>query len=322
MFFRTEIELPPNKWAISHQDRLFGIGSCFIEAMGRRLSENKFQISTPFATIFNPLSIFRLLRIAAQIEEVDEKLFIENQEGIAYHYDFHSSWRNRDIASLRAGIAEQLPAITDFLHKSQFVLITFGTAWVYELRDTHRVVANCHKMPATFFDKRLLSVEEIVQDFESLQSIFDTKQIILTVSPVRHLKDTLPLNAVSKSVLRLACHYLQEKYPNIYYFPAFELINDDLRDYRFYADDMLHIGSQGEEYIWNKFLKSCIRADSQEIISKWKKISASLKHQFFNTNTPAYQAFLEKVLKDLQAIATDIDVSEEITKISALIKPS
>jgi len=174
-------------------------------------------------------------------------------------------------------------------------------------------------MPASLFCKRLLCVDEILQDFEHLKAVLSEKKIILTVSPVRHLKDTLPLNAVSKSVLRLACHYLQEKCENVYYFPAFELINDDLRDYRFYAEDMLHVNSQGEGYIWSKFVQACLDAKSQELIEKWQKISARLAHQFFNKQTPAYQEFLQNTLKDLEWIASEIDVSKEIAYVRTLL---
>lgn len=319
MSFRTEITLSPYGWSISHQDKIFGIGSCFAEAIGKRLAESKFQVSTPFGTVFNPISIFRLLRIASQIETIEEHLFLKNHEQIAYHYDFHSSWRNHEVDLLRSDIQQKLPAISQFFKASKYLLITFGTAWVYELSESKRIVANCHKMPATLFKKRLLGVEEIIEDFERLQKLVSSKTIILTVSPVRHLKDTLPLNAVSKSILRLACHYLQEKYKNVYYFPAFELINDDLRDYRFYAEDMLHINSQGEEYIWNKFIESCISAKSREIIAKWKKIVSRLEHQFFNKETSVYRAFLQKTLADLQEISAEIDVSAEIANVSKLL---
>jgi len=320
MSFRTEIKLSPYEWSISHQDKIFSIGSCFAEAIGKRLQDNKFStLNNPFGTIFNPISIFRLLKIALQIEQINENLYIKNHEQIAYHYDFHSSWRNYEIDLLRADITQKIPFITEFLGKSQFLLITFGTACVYELKEIGRIVANCHKMPASLFNKRLLCVDEILQDFESLQNILFDKKIILTVSPVRHLKDTLPLNAVSKSVLRLACHYLQEKYANVYYFPAFELINDDLRDYRFYAEDMLHISSQGEEYVWSKFTKACLHAKSQELIEKWQKISARLAHRFFNKQTPTYQEFLQNTLKDLEWIASEIDVSDEIAYFQKLL---
>lgn len=315
MSFRTEIKLSPYEWSINHQDKIFSIGSCFAEAMGKRFSESKFQVSTPFGTIFNPISIFRLLRISSQIEKIDEHLFIKNHEEIAYHYDFHSSWRNYEVDSLRTDIEEKLSAISRFLQESEYLLITLGTAWVYELSARQRIVANCHKMPATIFNKRLLSVEEIIEDFEKLQSCVSSKKIIFTVSPVRHLKDTLPLNTVSKSVLRLACHYLQEKYANVYYFPAFELINDDLRDYRFYTEDMLHINSQGEQYIWDKFVESSISPKSREIIAKWKKIKNHLGHQFFNKQTPLYREFLQKVLADIESLSTEINVSEEMAKL-------
>lgn len=317
--FRTEIILPSYHLDISYQDRIFSIGSCFAEAIAKHLAERKFRVAYPFGTIFNPSSIFRLLRIASQTEKIDKKLFIKNQEQIAYHYDFHSSWKSLEINILQDDINQKLPQITNFFNESQYLFITFGTAWVYELKAEQRVVANCHKMPASLFNKRLLSVEEIKHDFESLPSLISSKKIILTVSPVRHLKDTLPLNAVSKSVLRLACHYLQEQYPNVYYFPAFELINDDLRDYRFYADDLLHINSQGEAYIWDKFVHSCLSATSQEVMKKWEKIATRLKHQFFNTKTPAYQDFLQKTLADLEEIATEIDVSAEKAQIANLL---
>ena len=155
MSFRTEIKLSPYEWSINHQDKIFSIGSCFAEAMGKRFSESKFQVSTPFGTIFNPISIFRLLRISSQIEKIDEHLFIKNHEEIAYHYDFHSSWRAQEIDLLRKNIEENLADIIDFFQESKYLFITLGTAWVYELSASQRIVANCHKMPATILNKRL-----------------------------------------------------------------------------------------------------------------------------------------------------------------------
>jgi hypothetical protein len=198
--------------------------------------------------------------------------------------------------------------------------MTYGTAWVYQLKDNGEIVANCHKVPANQFSKSLLSHLAITESFDefylTLKKINPAIQIILTVSPVRHLKDKLALNSVSKSVLRLACHTISSSHDDVHYFPAYEIMLDDLRDYRFYKADLIHPSDVAEEYIWEQFITCYADEHLRQFIQDWKAILAALAHRSFHSNTVAHQQFLKNTLEKLQAFKTLVDVEPEI----ALIK--
>jgi len=203
-------------------------------------------------------------------------------------------------------------------------MITYGTAWVYRRKDNASIVANCHKQPASSFDKSLLSVDEVMasfQDFyQQLKAINPKVNIILTVSPVRHLKDTIPLNAVSKSVLRLACHQLSERFSDLYYFPAFEIVTDDLRDYRFYKADMIHPSKEAETYIWAKFVEVFGTEDFIQFIPRWEEILTAFAHKPFYPETEAHQRFLGQLLQKLKHLQSLVNVDFEVKSVQNQIK--
>ncbi|MCS6795771.1 MAG: GSCFA domain-containing protein [Raineya sp.] len=319
MQWHTELHITEKIPFLTHAHKIFTLGSCFAEAMGKKLAENKWQVAiNPFGTIYNPLAIFRILRFCGGTEVPQKKFCVQNPEKIWLHYDFHSLLRAETQEILWENIRQKTTEMARFFAKNPVLILTLGTAWVYEIEN--HSVANCHKMPASCFQKRLLSVEEILQDFEYTYPILQEKIIIFTVSPVRHLKDTLPLNSVSKAVLRLACHYLQAKYVNVYYFPAFELVIDDLRDYRFYTDDLLHITPQAENYIWQKFQESYLPTETQKIVESWSKIQRKLQHKPFNPTSEAHQNFLKNLLQELQDMQKYFDVSQEIQEVRSQIQ--
>ena len=195
---------------------------------------------------------------------------------------------------------------------------------MYVQNQNNEIVANCHKIPQKNFTKKMLSVEEIVADFEEIYPKLVEKniQIILTVSPVRHIKDTLVLNSVSKSILRVAAHILAEKYEKVHYFPSFELMNDDLRDYRFYKTDMLHPSPQAEDYIWQKFVQACMNAPTQAIMQVWEDLYKNISHK--NQKSEKYNQFLQKTFFELENLAQtlvgEIDLKEEIEKLRKRLK--
>lgn len=312
MEWRTELHITEKRTFLTHTEKVFSVGSCFAEAIGKRLAENKWDIAVnPFGTIYNPISIFRLIRFCSQLESPQEKFCLKNTENIWLHYDFHSVLRADSKEELWQVIAEKILQMRQFFQQSSVLLLTLGTAFVYEVQG--HIVANCHKMPASTFQSRLLTVEDILKDFEKTSPAMQEKKIILTVSPVRHLRNNLPLNSVSKAILRLACHYLQEKYSNIFYFPAFEIVIDDLRDYRFYAEDLLHITTQAENYIWQKFVEKFMPIQTQQLIEKWQKILQKLKHKPFNPQSDAHQKFLQSTLQELRSFSSFFDVHQEET---------
>lgn len=322
MQFRTELMIPQAAEAITHKSRLLLVGSCFADEVGQRLTDDKFQaLVNPFGTIFNPLSVFELLQKSLSREPL-QTMPVE-RDGLFFHYGLHSRYFADSAEAVQELARRQLRQTADFLQISadsdKWLIITLGTAWIYELADSGVPVANCHKMPAQLFHKRLLQVEEIVAAFQKLYAVLPADwRLILTVSPVRHIKDTLPLNTVSKSVLRLAVHQITEKFPQIAYFPAYELLLDDLRDYRFYAEDLLHPSKQAVNYIFDKFAATYFREPTLQLIQQWQKIRQGLAHRPLQANSDAHRRFLEQLSQKLAEIAPYLDVSEEIAALNRM----
>jgi GSCFA family len=323
MNFRTELKIQADKVNINHQNQILSLGSCFADRIGGRLKFNKFNISAnPFGVIFNPISLNRLIGLSLQSSGIDPKLCVERDERI-YHYDLHSSINEKSQNLLIQQSDSIIQEVHHFLKNTDLLILTWGTAWVYELPDEHRIVANCHKQPASFFAKRLLELEEILADFDEmftrLHSLNPRIRVLLTVSPVRHLKDTIPLNSLSKAVLRLACHKICTQYEAVSYFPSYELVMDDLRDYRFYASDMIHPNEVAEDYIWLKFSDGFFDLRTQDLLKKWNKIHHALNHRPFNPQGKSYQDFLENTLNELRSVAQDLPVEHEIQHLQNIL---
>jgi hypothetical protein len=204
------------------------------------------------------------------------------------------------------------------------LILTFGTSFIYKLLNPQVYVANCHKMPKNLFEKELLSVKDICRGFavlyRELKEINPNLRIILTVSPVRHTKDGMAENQVSKSILRAACHYLTTDYEDVEYFPSYEIMMDDLRDYRFYKPDMIHPNEVAEQYIFEKFSETYFDENLKDFIKKWQPIQKALAHRPFDEKSESHQKFLKKLLKDLQEISTLVNVEKEISEISFSLK--
>ena len=251
MQFRTE--LTPDRLPVQLRltDRVVTIGSCFAEVMGNRLAEHKLAVqNNPLGTLFNPFSISKLLTLALTGSVPDTAGYVE-RDGLWFHYDVHSSLWGTSKEALAGLIQVRLQAVGDALRKANWLLLTLGSAVVYEQKETRKIVANCHKMPGTLFNKRLCEIAPVRHELTKLLSLFQANnpnlRIILTVSPVRHIRDGLVLNSASKALLRVLCDELSGTYPNVHYFPAYELVQDDLRDYRFYEADLIHPNAQAHD---------------------------------------------------------------------------
>jgi GSCFA family len=312
--FRTTFQIPTSKQKISLDSQTLTVGSCFADVVGNQLRDNKLDVLVnPFGTLFNPLSIFKILSPA--YTQADERLYVENQK-MWLHYDFHSQFISNLKENLDAQINQTLFAINSLLPTTNHLIITFGTAFIYRLLNPQTYVANCHKMPNNLFEKELLSVKDICKGFailhKELKEINPDLKIILTVSPVRHTKDGIPENQVSKSILRAACHYLTTDYENVVYFPSYEIMMDDLRDYRFYKPDLIHPNEVSEQYIFEQFAETYFDEDLKDFIKEWTSIQASLNHRPFNEKSESHQTFLKKLLGDLMKISGKVDVREEV----------
>lgn len=312
--FRTTFQIPPSKHKILLDSQILTLGSCFADVVGNQLRNNKLDVLVnPFGTLFNPLSIFKIL--SPSYREADERLYVENQK-MWFHYDFHSQFISNSKENLKEQVNQTIFAINCQLPTTNHLIITFGTAFIYKLLNPQIHVANCHKMSNGLFEKELLSVKDICKSFAIfhaiLKEINPNLKIILTVSPVRHTKDGVAENQLSKSILRAACHYLTTDYEDVEYFPSYEIMMDDLRDYRFYKSDLIHPNEVAEQYIFEKFSETYFDENLKDFSKDWTSIQTSLNHRSFNEKSENHQVFLKKLLDDLMKISVRVDVREEV----------
>lgn len=306
--FRTALN-PTGGESIDYSTRVLTLGSCFSEHMGEYLHANKFNsLINPFGIVYNPLSI------GNSIERLlDKKLFNENDlfehEGVWNSFSHHSRYSGTDKSSVLENINSKLLAGSNFLQQADVMLLTFGTAWVYEFKKSGEVVSNCHKVPAKEFRRYRLTVQKIVAYYkliiEKLRNQNSNLKLIITVSPVRHLKDGFHENQLSKAVLLLAVEELTEVFEQVYYFPSYELMMDDLRDYRFYNDDMLHPSPLAVSYIWEKFKQAWINPAYEPVMKQIKKIEQASKHRPFQVESESHQKFLRNQLQAINKLKAD-----------------
>ena len=300
MKFRTEIEPLATDLRIGYRNRILALGSCFASHMADRLAAAKFHVvKNPSGILFNPLSIAEAIRSYAAAQPVTRQELGFDGE-LWYHFDFHGDFSapTADEALQRMNRARQAGA--EALRTADRVILTLGTAWVYE-HDGH-VVANCHRRPAAEFSRRRLTVDEVVTCLtEIIEGPLAGKRTLLTVSPVRHLGDGLPGNAASKATLRLAAEILKERLPQAVYFPAFEILLDDLRDYRFYADDLVHPAQQAIAYLWERFTEALLDDEARRLLPEVEAIVAAAAHRPRNPRSEAHRAFCRR---QLERIAT------------------
>ena len=322
--FRTELKVTPSAVKIDIGNRVITQGSCFSQAIGHRLAQHKLDtLVNPFGVIYNPESIHQVLAYSIFNERMPDHTFVENN-GVSLNFNVHSEISAVSRQELQTKLSNAIGSTHYVLKDAQWLFLTYGTAWVYERKDTGEVVANCHKLPASAFSRRLLSAEAVAASFASLYEAIkkynpDIK-IILTVSPVRHVKDTLELNSVSKAVLRVGCHDICRQHADVEYFPAYEMMMDDLRDYRFYKADMLHPTEEAEDYIWEKFMERYFSLRLKDFVRKWSAILSALRHKPFHPQTEAHQQFLRETLRKLEELQTVVDVNEEIAAVTGQIK--
>lgn len=296
------------------------MGSCFSTMIGDKLEERKFKVlNNPFGTVFNPISLFELLHGSLLLQPIDESLVVTNDQRY-YHYNTHSALSFGQRNKLLVKLSARQAASHDFLRKASHIFLTFGTAHAYELISNGQIVANCHKQPKNLFKKRLLGLDEMMNGFRGFQKVIEnvnpTAEIIVTVSPVRHIKDGIPENQLSKSLLRVLCHEMAEECPRVSYFPSYELMMDDLRDYRYYKDDMIHPTAFAENYIWELFKSACFDQETLRSMDKIDSIIRDLQHRPFHPHSQSHHQFLHKLLQKMEQMGPAFDFSKEINVIS------
>ena len=315
MQFRTTVKIESLKQKIGHNDSILSLGSCFADNIASRLAAAKFQITaSPSGVLFNPESIASAIERYSRAAAPTAEELREGDEGW-YSFDFHSSLSHSEREVALAQMQQAVEQGAEALAKAKVVIVTFGTAWVYRLKENGRVVANCHKQHQSLFSREMLSIEEIVERYAPLmEGVLAGKKVIMTVSPIRHLSDGLEANSLSKAILRVAIDKLAERYDNVHYFPSFELLNDDLRDYRFYADDMTHPSAVAIDYIWERFEEYAFSAATTDIIKRLRKIADAVAHRPLNADTEAHRNFCLKMIGEIAAmecVTRGIDFSEE-----------
>lgn len=275
MKLMTTVDIPAGI-PIGYDDKIMLLGSCFSDNIGEQLRRRLFDVCiNPFGTLYNPLSIDRAIDILLTKDRYSADDLFESR-GTWHSFDHHSRFSGADLNRTLTGINDSLIAAKKALRSTSVLIITFGTAYVYYT--SGRVVANCHKLPQSNFQRILINYEETVrrwqQTIATLRSLFPDLRIIFTVSPIRHLSDGLAGNSLSKSILRLVCNELAETVDGCEYFPAYEILLDELRDYRFYAADMCHPSDQAVEYVYERFAETHMSEPtlrrSQECLKLWR----------------------------------------------------
>ncbi len=321
MTFTTPVHIAPSPWHIAYTDYILSLGSCFADNIAAKLAEYYFQITAnPFGTLYNPLSIAQAL----SLRDVPELV----EWGGLYHSMYHhGSFSSPDHLQTEQNIRQSIRLLQHAFAEATVVIITFGTAWVYE--HNGQVVANCHKMPADRFTRRRLTVEEIVATWQPILAAHPGKHFIFTVSPIRHIKDGLHENQLSKATLLSAIDKLLEKQNTIVsstpslrespqttcsggglrgqgdsgcYFPSYEILLDELRDYRFYADDMLHPSPVAVQYIWKRFVSTYMSASTQQEMQPLHQLYLDRHHTLLHPDTPASCAFLSRLEQNISAL--------------------
>ncbi|PJX22853.1 GSCFA domain-containing protein [Psychroflexus sp. S27] len=300
MQLQTEIKLKDGEPKINYGSHLFVLGSCFSEHIGDRLSASQLRVlQNPFGILFHPFSLENFInRVVEQNFFTEKDIFHHN--GLWHSFDAHSKMSHQNPDVVLEKLNEAIKSSFEFINKSSHVLITLGTAFIYRHIEKGEYVANCHKIPQKNFDKELISSTQIQQSLwrmiKCLKSINPEINLIFTVSPVRHQKEGFVENNRSKAQLISAIHHIVEKEESSY-FPSYEIMMDELRDYRFYKSDMLHPNETAIAYIWEKFTATWMTADTLKIMEKVDKLQRNLKHKAFNPDSEAHQSFLQKVEK-------------------------
>lgn len=298
MQFTTKIPVQKSRFPIDYDSKVMLLGSCFAENMGNKFDYFKFQATTnPFGIIFNTVSLEKLIHRC-----VGNRIFTEND--IFFHnelwhcYEVHSELSNSDKEEFLSNLNSILESTYRHIASLTHCIITLGTSWVYRNNETNEIVANCHKVPQKNFTKELLSISQTEESLQNIVSLIHTVNpnchFIFTVSPVRHIKDGFAENTLSKAHLIAAIHKTIIHHPSpITYFPAFEIMMDELRDYRFYAEDMLHPNQTAIDYIWIQFFENYISESVFGLMNEIGSIQKGLQHRPFNPNTESHQKFLE-----------------------------
>lgn len=323
MRWSIDFPIPASPFPISHSSKVLSLGSCFAQTIGSKMQAAKFEVLVnPFGTLFHPLNLADLLKQAIPAAQMDP-LGVVEREGVFVHYGAHSDVKGGTRTELEENYTRQMLALHHSLKEATHLVLTLGTSWIYIHRE-YRRVANCHKQPAALFEKKLSSLEELEKGLRPvlrfLTQLHPNLRIILTLSPVRHTKDGISENQLSKSLLRVLCAQLEQQLEAVTYFPAYEILVDELRDYRFYKSDLVHPSEEAENYIWEKWQQFSFSPETQQKVSEIQKIQLELAHRSFNPDSEAHRKFLQNLLGKLERMQGEVDFLEEIQDVKSRLQ--
>ena len=297
MKLNTPVEIKPLEKRLTYKDSILFVGSCFADEIGNRCAERYFDVKVnPFGVLFNPCSISDCLGLlegyginAEQCSFIPEDV-IETSGGFcSFHH--HGSMARPTVQEFLDNANKVLADASDFYYREGWVVVTLGTAFIYTDKETGNVVANCHKLPADRFERTMIDADQVYDALSQYVAARPNRQWIFTVSPVRHLADGLHANTLSKATLHLGIEKLVNRYPNAHYFPAYEILIDELRDYRFYADDMMHPSAQAADYIFERFMDFALADEDRPLLAEAEKIRSMMQHKILNPGTPQAAKF-------------------------------
>lgn len=294
MQFRTPITISQSSLRLDHSHRVVMFGSCFSEHIAERMRNAGFHVtSNPFGIMFNPASIARNIeRLATAQPYSIEDLMLSGERWVSF--DFHGDFASRSAELAVESMNRAVESGAQALREADTVVLTLGTAWVY--RHNGCVVANCHKLPAQMFTRQMMSVEEITELLtQTIEKHLSNKQVVLTVSPVRHIADGLDGNSLSKATLRVAAASVADRLERVNYFPSFEIMNDDLRDYRFYEADMVHPSAVAVDYIWERWCEWAISPSVSEPMHEAERLWRAAHHRPTDPQSEAHREFCRKM---------------------------
>lgn len=299
----TSVDIAPSPKKIAYNDKILLLGSCFADNIGAKFGEYYFQTTVnPYGTLYNPASIAKAISgIGNGVSDIG---FVEHN-GLWHSLSHHGSFSRADKEDLVRACEQSRVQLREALQQASIMIITFGTAWVYEYED--KVVANCHKLPANRFVRRRMTVDEIVEIWQPILAAMPDKHWIFTVSPIRHVKDGLHENQISKAILlqavdRLTAKQLDSPIGGLSYFPSYEIMLDELRDYRFYAEDMVHPSQVAVDYIWQRFVDTYMTADTQNEMRTLHQLWRDRHHRFLHPDSPEAQQFAAHIKTRLQQL--------------------
>ncbi|MBE6319581.1 MAG: GSCFA domain protein [Bacteroidales bacterium] len=299
----TSVDIAPSPKKIAYNDKILLLGSCFADNIGTKFGEYYFQTTVnPYGTLYNPASIAKAISgIGNGVSDIG----IVEHNGLWHSLSHHGSFSRADKEDLVRACEQSRVQLREALQQASIMIITFGTAWVYEHED--KVVANCHKLPANRFVRRRMTVDEIVEIWQPILAAMPNKHWIFTVSPIRHVKDGLHENQISKAILlqavdRLTAKQLDSPIGGLSYFPSYEIMLDELRDYRFYAEDMVHPSQVAVDYIWQRFVDTYMTADTQNEMRTLHQLWRDRHHRFLHPDSLEAQQFAAHIKTRLQQL--------------------